>query len=197
MSRSESGRLGQIASKTTRDAKHQGNLLAYAANPILCLHCQTPIAYEKRHDSTFCDHTCAATYNNARRNAGRVYATCACGSNVLKRNTKWCAICISQSKHGNQKNDITTIQSAKALRRYLLRTRPHTCENPECGLSLWCGQPIPLEMDHIDGNSENNTEENLRLICVNCHALTPTYRNKNKGNGRHARRQRYADGKSY
>ena len=50
---------------------------------------------------------------------------------------------------------------------------------------------VPLEIDHIDGNSENNTEENLRLICPNCHSLTPTFRNLNKGNGRNWRRLKY------
>lgn len=43
---------------------------------------------------------------------------------------------------------------------------------------------LPLEIDHIDGNSENNSEENLRLICPNCHSLTETYRGANRGNGR-------------
>jgi len=36
-------------------------------------------------------------------------------------------------------------------------------------------------MDHIDGNTENNAKENLRLLCCNCHALTPTYKGKNIG----------------
>ena len=43
---------------------------------------------------------------------------------------------------------------------------------------------LPLEIDHIDGNSENNSEENLRLICPNCHSLTANYRGANRGNGR-------------
>lgn len=47
------------------------------------------------------------------------------------------------------------------------------------------------------GRSDNNILENLRLVCPNCHALTPTYKGKNNGNGRARRRQRYREGKSY
>ena len=53
---------------------------------------------------------------------------------------------------------------------------------------------IPLEIDHIDGNSENSTEVNLRLICPNCHSLTDNFRNLNKGRGREWRRLKYLKG---
>lgn len=66
-----------------------------------------------------------------------------------------------------------------------------------CGLTEWRGKPITLELEHIDGNSSNNKEENLELICPNCHSQTDTYKGKNKGKGRHSRRLRYAEGKSY
>lgn len=50
---------------------------------------------------------------------------------------------------------------------------------------------VPLEIDHIDGDSDNNTESNLRLICPNCHSLTINFRNLNKGSGRSWRRLKY------
>ena len=49
-----------------------------------------------------------------------------------------------------------------------------------CGGTEWLNVPIPLELDHIDGNNSDNSFTNLRLLCPNCHALTPTYRGKNQ-----------------
>lgn len=46
---------------------------------------------------------------------------------------------------------------------------------------------VPVVADHIDGNWQNNSEENLRLVCPNCDALSPTYAALNKGNGRRNR----------
>lgn len=51
-----------------------------------------------------------------------------------------------------------------------------------CGLSEWLNNPIKFELDHIDGNTENNIRTNLRVLCPNCHSQTPTFRKgfKNK-----------------
>jgi 5-methylcytosine-specific restriction endonuclease McrA len=54
----------------------------------------------------------------------------------------------------------------------------HQCMN--CKRKSWQGNPIPLELEHVDGNNKNNNLDNLKLLCPNCHALTPTYRGKNK-----------------
>lgn len=48
-----------------------------------------------------------------------------------------------------------------------------------CGLSEWMNALIPLELDHINGDKYDNRIENLRILCPNCHAQTPTYRGKN------------------
>lgn len=50
----------------------------------------------------------------------------------------------------------------------------------KCQRTRWNGKPIPIELEHIDGNHENNSLTNLRLLCPNCHAQTDTYRGKNK-----------------
>ena len=51
-----------------------------------------------------------------------------------------------------------------------------------CGTeAVWLGEPLPLEVDHIDGDWRNNRIENLRLLCPNCHSTTDTYRGHNKG----------------
>ena len=82
-----------------------------------------------------------------------------------------------------------------SVKKYLAETRGDKCEI--CGLKEWQEKPITLTMDHIDGNSSNNVIPNLRLICPNCDSQLPTFKGRNKGNGRHSRKMRYAEGKSY
>lgn len=53
-----------------------------------------------------------------------------------------------------------------------------------CETSEWLKKPIMLITDHIDGNANNNSLDNLRLICSNCDATLPTYKSKNNGKGR-------------
>lgn len=86
-------------------------------------------------------------------------------------------------------------KSTRAISRHVLRYLWEKYESA-CSVCGWhtahplTGKP-PLEVDHINGDAENNSEENLRLLCPNCHSLTTSYRNLNKGRGRQWRRLKY------
>lgn len=64
----------------------------------------------------------------------------------------------------------------------------YNCKCQICGwgeINPFTGK-IPLQVHHIDGDSCNNKEENLQLLCPNCHSLTDNFgsRNKNATEGR-------------
>ena len=81
------------------------------------------------------------------------------------------------------------------LKRYLFEKQNGKCNM--CQNDTWLNEPITLELEHKDGNSGNDKEDNLELLCPNCHSKTPTYKAKNYGNGRRYRRELYAMGKSH
>lgn len=87
--------------------------------------------------------------------------------------------------------------SSKTIKRYLISKFGEKCMECEWNLINPFSGKIPIELEHIDGNSENNTIENVKLLCPNCHSLTKTFRSLNKGNGRYNRRERYKNKKSY
>lgn len=55
---------------------------------------------------------------------------------------------------------------------------PYICR--DCGNSgKWNNKQITLQLEHINGISNDNRLENLCFLCPNCHSQTETWGNKN------------------
>lgn len=68
-----------------------------------------------------------------------------------------------------------------ALKKRLFR---EGLKHPRCELCGWCKRAadgrVPIELDHINGDRDDNRLENLRILCPNCHSLQPTHRGLNQ-----------------
>ena len=196
MNQVEAGRLGGLASKKITQEKLEIRIEEYNKNPKLCKNCFSPISYYKR-VNVFCSSSCSALYYANKKKESTKQKCLNCDNFVKKhhRTVMFCSYkCVNSYERKEQIKAGTA--SAKVIKSYLLEHYGNICMDPEC---IWdfSIRPINVELEHKDGNSEHNTLENCILLCPNCHSLTSTYKNKNAGNGRHRRRQRYAEGKSY
>ncbi len=85
----------------------------------------------------------------------------------------------------------------RQYKKYLIHKHGEECMECGWGETNPYSSKVPIELEHIDGDGSNNSLDNLKLLCPNCHSLTPTYKSLNIGKGRHKRRERYKEGKSY
>ena len=72
----------------------------------------------------------------------------------------------------------TTNLKKKIIREGL---KEYKCE--KCGITEWQGEPISLQIHHINGDHHDNRLENLQFLCPNCHSQTDTYAGKNSSRG--------------
>lgn len=172
----------------------------------LCKNCGKSIPKEK-YRNTFCSQSCASSFNN--RGVKRHFSAkeknhcCFCGNETF--NEKYCnSRCHADKRWENTKKEIELngrvyrdgpYFNPEKAKRYLKERFGAKCL--VCGNDQWMGKPIPLMLDHIDGNGYNWIVENLRMICGNCNMQTKTYKGRNRSNGRYHRKVRYDQGNSY
>lgn len=197
MDRTEIGRKG-YASALPKLERRYGQRRADAIKRFTALdkHCPVcgkAISFENRRN-TYCNHSCAAIANNSRGRTKAMSATphpcvrCA----TMTTNAKYCSRdCATRQRRDEtwesvERGEYHSVQGT-AVKKHLLEKRGARCEI--CGITEWMGRPINLVMDHIDGNSENWSPRNLRLICPNCDSYNPTFGARNVGNGRKYRRK--------
>lgn len=200
MNRSDAGKKGYEKAKhafdSFRDEKTRQAIEKYEANPSFCKECGVLIPFEKRRN-TFCSRSCSQTYNNrgAPRNI-KHSKLCQCGKPKSTQNL-YCDECAGNHVY----RKVTRLEDAKEDRvrkRILIEMRGRRCES--CGLSEWLGDPIAIALHHVDGDSDNNTPENLLLVCPNCHANIHQKMGTTRGKGgkrQQMRRKRYKEGKTW
>lgn len=166
-----------------------------------CMNCS-----EDTKNKKYCSKSCAAKVNNKttpKRVKPKTPECAYCGKSVNTVKAKYCSLeCC-----GSALSEDTTSRKLKewftngnvnhwTAKKWILEQQDHKCSI--CGMpDEWNDQPLVFVLDHIDGNSNNNWRDNLRCVCPNCDSQLPTFAGRNRGSGRHYRRQRYAEGKSY
>lgn len=146
----------------------------------LCLYCSKTL--KSKYSTKFCGSSCSASYNNVRKVRKKRKACLVCRKEVKNYGTdrKFCSpkcngVYASLYSDACIENGDQT--SWTIIRNYLIR---HVGKCMECGLSKWRGKKLILQCDHIDGNRNNNTFTNARLLCPNCHSQTETFCRKGR-----------------
>ena len=121
-----------------------------------------------------------------------------CNREINKRN-KYCSLRCQKEfqykqyiinwKNGKENGMRGEYQISSYIRNYIFEKY-----NNKCAICSWgevnpYTNNIPLEIEHKDGNYRNNNEENLILLCPNCHSLTSTYKGANVNKGRSSRKK--------
>lgn len=198
LTNSEAGKLGAIQSAKIIALKKQQRIESWIKSPKLCLYCHSPIEYSKRRND-FCTQSCGAKYQNIKMGFDPAEILDACLSCKLplieKGQHKFCSKdCEYHFKWSQKKLELITIgadlsAANRVGKKYLIELHNGKCQL--CKLSSWNDKPMPLVLDHISGNPYDNSLTNIRVICHNCNAQTPTFTGRNKGNGRIERAKRY------
>ena len=136
------------------------------------------------------------TFNKGK---GKKYVCINCGKEFFdseSKNRKYCShecqkeydykIYINNWKNGYENGVSGLYGISEHIRKYLFEKNNCKCQKCGWGEENEYSHQIPLQIHHIDGDYTNNKEENLQLLCPNCHSLTNTFGRLN----RHGRKKR-------
>lgn len=148
---------------------------------------------KETNNSKFCSRICSGKYQNRNTKKLELHVFCLnCGNQTY--NKKFCnntccweyknRLTLEKWKKGEDNGTTGFGEIKKVVRKYILDKFNHACV--ECGWSKINPKSgkVPVQIEHKDGNFLNNKEENLTVLCPNCHSLTSTYMALNRGNGR-------------
>lgn len=159
---------------------------------INCLECCV-LTLNKR----FCSSSCSAKFYNKKRKKNTKYCLY-CNKEISKNAEKYCNLTCKKhyeynkfieewkkGKHNYSENGNMSLYIKRYVRKKF---------NNKCCVCGWnkihpITENVPVQINHIDGDHKNNKEQNLELLCPNCHNLTENFGSLNP-KGRNERRKR-------
>jgi hypothetical protein len=191
--RSKLSKLGEVYTK-------------YVDNKTICLNCNTEFKHIVSDERKFCSRSCSVSFNNKFRKKTRNKKPLTLDNvKYKKKKSKKCIVCNSDTSGRfcsntcysiNKRNQINlsiddgdTSFNCKFYKNYLIEKYGNRCMECDWSIKNPITGNVPIQLEHIDGDSSNNSLNNLKLLCPNCHSLTSTYGFLNNGKGRSERRK--------
>jgi hypothetical protein len=164
-----------------------------------CLKCSNEFK-SKSKEQKFCCQACSSSYSQLGKpshNKKRSRGVCKCGKPLSRPDDKFCSLDCFYSFSSSQLSTQIDLwiegadcpfKDFTAIAKWIKKTRGIKCE--KCG---WCeineaSGKTPTQVDHIDGDVSNNSYANLKVLCPNCHSLTPTFGTLNLGKSKRPKR---------
>lgn len=135
-------------------------------------------------------------FNKGKHKVRPTYVCLNCGKEFEHKNgtyNKFCSNkCQGEYKHKKKleewklfPEEFSSSDGYDFIRNFLLEKYNGKCQLCGWGEENQYTHSVPLEVHHIDGDCTNNREENLQLLCPNCHSLTENFGSRNKGSKRY------------
>ena len=139
--------------------------------------CNQPAKYMNKSNNYMCAKSSNSCPENKKKNSENLRKAYANGTRGSQKEV-YKSLSLDTKKRMNHNKDKRfadfSYNGKGDHKNALLLERGHKCE--ECTLTEWLGKPITIELEHIDGDRKNNTKDNLKLLCPNCHSQTSTWR---------------------
>jgi hypothetical protein len=159
----------KLRGKTT---KFKGSVLPRSIYEITCIKCGNLFSkelaeqyYKTNRYLKICNNCSIDKNKSHEKSKNKDDWKMLCGKNSLKTKLyKASLLSFEESTDGEKRRRILKNQDGKCF---------------ICKTDSWNGKPLVLQLHHVDGNKNNNSEKNLQYLCPNCHSQTDNYTSKN------------------